>query len=118
MSAVTPSAAQDFLSELTQDGSPVTWKQRTVTGTDLYGQPSVTFTATPITVIIRLMWPSDVKLVDAGFQLQLLSGDTYLRPGEAFCLWLRDVRPSHSKFPDCDRRGLDELAGLVVLYSW
>jgi len=70
VSAVGSSAAQDFLSELAQDGSAVTWKQRTVTGTDAYGQPAVTFNPTTIRVIMRLMRPMDVKLVDAGFQLQ------------------------------------------------
>lgn len=70
MSTVGSSAAQDFLSELSQDGTSVTWKQRTVTGKDAYGQPIAKFTGTTITVIMRLMRPADVKLVDAGFQLQ------------------------------------------------
>ena len=70
MSTVAASMAADFLSELSQDGSPVVWKQRTITGTDPYSQPEVQFVPTTIAAIIGKLRPSDVKLVDAGFQMQ------------------------------------------------
>lgn len=63
--------AQDFLNQLTQEGSAVTWKQRTVTGKDAYGQPTATFTPSTITAIVKPLQPRpmDMKLVEAGFQL-------------------------------------------------
>ena len=70
MSSVAASAAADFLNQLAQEGTAVAWKQRTVTGKDSYGQPTATFNAQTIRVLIRLMKPADVKLVDAGFQMQ------------------------------------------------
>jgi len=70
MSSVAASAAADFLNQLVQEGTPVAWKQRAVTGKDAYGQPTAKFNPTTIRVIMRLMRPMDVKLVDAGFQLQ------------------------------------------------
>ncbi len=70
MSAVAASTAQDFLRELTESGTPVTWKQRQVRGTDPYGQPVVQFNASSIKALIHLLRPMDVRLVEPGFQLQ------------------------------------------------
>ena len=72
MSSVAASMAQDFLNQLAAEGSAVTWKQRAVTGTDPYGQPSVTFNPSAITAIVKPLQPRpmDMKLVEAGFQLQ------------------------------------------------
>lgn len=68
--AAASSTAADFLSQLSAEGTQVTWKQRQVSGTDTYGQPKVTFNPSTITAIIRLLRPMEVRLVEPGFHLQ------------------------------------------------